>query len=227
MIPPLIVQESVQRGVGIIAITDHNASGNIESVQKAAQGTDLHIIPGIEIQTAEEVHVLCLFDELDQIRQFQKLIDASLPDQANNTDFFGEQFIVDETGEFIRREERLLLTSTNLTFDKAWKQTISMGGLFIPAHVNRKAYGLFQILGFVPSETPLEILEISTQVSSDQAHILYPSTTQYQLIQNGDAHFLDDIKAFNHVTIEKPTLAEIRLAVLNQEGRRHKIIPIV
>jgi 3',5'-nucleoside bisphosphate phosphatase len=226
MIPPLIVQETVQRGIDIIAITDHNASGNIESVQKAAQGTGLHILPGVELQTVEEVHVLCLFDELDQMREFQALIDASLPDQVNNVDFFGEQFIVDETGEFIRREERLLLASTNLTFDKAWEKTVSMGGLFIPAHVNRKAYGLFQILGFVPTETPLEILEISTQISPDRAQILFPSIAKYRLVQNGDAHFLDDIKGFNHLSIEKPTIAEIRLAVLNQDDRRHKIVPI-
>ncbi|MDP3450353.1 MAG: PHP domain-containing protein, partial [Anaerolineaceae bacterium] len=71
MIPPLIVEYALDLGINLIAITDHNASANIEAVQKAARNTPLHVLPGMEIQTREEVHSLCLFDTLEQIMQLQ------------------------------------------------------------------------------------------------------------------------------------------------------------
>ena len=113
MIPPLIVQEALTQGIRLIAITDHNATGNIGAVQKAAAGTDLIVIAGMEVQTREEVHVLCLFDTLSQAEAWQQIVDQALPAIENNPDFFGEQFVVDETGDFIRSEERLLLNSIN------------------------------------------------------------------------------------------------------------------
>jgi PHP family Zn ribbon phosphoesterase len=224
MIPPLIVQGAVERGIGLIAVTDHNATGNIEAVQAAAQGFDLVVLPGMELQTSEEVHVLCLFDTLDQVREWQSIVEKNLPDTPNNIDFFGEQFIVDETGDFVRREERLLLTSTGINIRQAWDQVTALGGLMVPAHVNRKANGLIQILGFVPADTPIEILEISSHITPGQAFSLYPQITGYPLIQDGDAHFLDDIIGVNEFTLQNPTVAEIRLAVLGQEERSHHIL---
>jgi hypothetical protein len=226
MIPPLIVQEAVQNGIDLIAITDHNSSGNIEAVQRAARGTNLHVLPGVELQTSEEVHVLCIFDELDQVYMLQKQIDAALPNQENNIDFFGEQFLVDETGDFISREDRLLLTSTELSLHEAWQITNSLGGIFIPAHVNRKAFGLFQMLGFVPPETPIEVLEISPQISLEEARTRHPSLWNFAVTQNGDAHFLEDIKGLNRLTLQSLTIKEIRLAFLNSENRYHEIIRI-
>jgi 3',5'-nucleoside bisphosphate phosphatase len=224
MIPPLIVQTAIDKGIDLLAITDHNATANIEAVQKAAKGTDLFILPGMELQTIEEVHVLCLFDTLDQVYAWQKIVDQSMPDLQNNIDFFGEQFVVDETGDFIRREDQMLLTSSTLTIQNAWEHVHQLGGLLIPAHVNRKAFGLIPVLGFVPTDIPIEILEISPNLKLDQAPILFPQTIGYSLIQNGDAHFLEDIRGVNEFSLEEPTMAEIRLAILNKEGRSHQIL---
>jgi PHP family Zn ribbon phosphoesterase len=224
MIPSLIVESATEQGIGLIAITDHNASANIEAVQAAARGADLVVLPGMELQTVEEVHVLCLFDQLDQIRAFQKMVDAALPDLPNNIEFFGEQFVVDETGEFVRREERLLLTSTNLSIRAVWERVTALSGLLIPAHVNRKANGLLPMLGFIPTDTPIEILEISTHITPAQAVITYPQLKGFPLVQDGDAHFLEDIRGLNQILVEKPTVAEIRLAVLGQEERSHILL---
>ncbi len=136
MIPPLIIKKAVDLGINLIAITDHNASENAAAVMKAAQNSDLTVFPGMELQTAEEVHVLCLFDTLDQLSELQNLVNHTLPDIPNNTEFFGEQFIVDHTGEFIRRKEQLLIHSTNLSIEAACKAVHDLDGLFIPAHVN-------------------------------------------------------------------------------------------
>src|SRR4026207_2291411 len=104
MIPPLLVQKALEKKIDLIAITDHNSSANVSAVQKAAQGTGLTVLPGMEVQSREEVHLLTLFETREGLEAWQKEVDASLPDLPNQPGFFGEQFVVDETGDFIRNE---------------------------------------------------------------------------------------------------------------------------
>src|SRR5512133_2344187 len=83
MIPPLIVESALDNCIRLIAITDHNSSANFLAVQKAAEDTSLVVLPGVELQTHEEVHTLCLFDHYSQVLQFQRIIDRSLPNIQN------------------------------------------------------------------------------------------------------------------------------------------------
>ena len=135
MIPPLIVQKALEKNIDLIAITDHNASANVEAVQKAAEGTGLTVLPGMEVQSREEVHLLTLFETLDALQAWQAEVDRSLPDLPNQPEFFGEQFVVDETGEFLRGEPRMLLTSTRFSIDEIFNRVRTLGGIVIPAHV--------------------------------------------------------------------------------------------
>ena len=224
MIPPLIVQEALDLGINLIAITDHNSSANVAAVQKAAEGTDLAVLPGMELQTREEVHALCLFDTLDQLLAWQKIVNACLPDLENRPDHFGEQFVVDETGDFIRREPRLLLISSSLSIDEAFTGVSRLGGLFIPAHVDRRANGLIANLGFVPPEIPFPALEISRRQQPDQVCEKFPQLRGYPLIQSGDVHRLSEFLGVNNLYIEEPTIKEIRLALSGLETRHHQII---
>jgi PHP family Zn ribbon phosphoesterase len=224
MLPSLIVQEAVERGIRLIAVTDHNATANVAAVQEAAEDFDLVVLPGMELQTREEVHVLCLFDTLDQAAAFQALIDLLMPDMENNPDFFGVQLVVDASGELVREETRLLLTSANISIEQAAKAATELGGIMIPAHVNRKGFGLIAMLGFVPDDLNIEALEISHHLAPDQACRLFPQIAGYPLIQNGDAHRLDDILGSTHFLIEKPEIAEIRLALSRQAGRSFQIM---
>lgn len=224
MIPPLIVQSAVECGIQLIAITDHNASENAEAVIKAAEGHELFVLPGMELQTEEEVHSLCLFDTLDQLNQLQELVDEKLPDVKNNADFFGEQFIVDETGDFIRCKEHLLITSTNLSLNEAYDFVTNLGGLFIPAHINRQAFGLIYHLGFIPTDIPWDCLEISRQISPEDAILEYPQLESIPLIQSGDVHYLSDFLGANLFSIENPSVAEIKLALKNEKNRSLTLI---
>jgi 3',5'-nucleoside bisphosphate phosphatase len=219
MIPPLIVQEVLSQGIHLIAITDHNATANIISVQKAAAGTDLIVLPGMEVQTREEVHSLCIFDTIEQAEAWQEMVDANLPNIENNPDFFGEQFIVDETGDFIRREDRLLLNSINLSIDEAAQKVTELGGLFIPAHVNRKAFGLIANLGLVPENKNIKALEISRHIKTAAAYAEYPQIKGYPLIQNGDVHFIHEFLGSSYYSLETPNLIEITHAILHENGR--------
>ena len=227
MIPPLIIQEAEAKGINLIAVSDHNSIDNIQSVMQAAQGTFVHVLPAIELQTREEIHSLCLFDHLDQIENFFSQIKSAFPIIENNVEYFGEQFVVDATGDFLRREQRLLISSSNLSLKEAWQIVNENNGLLIPAHVNRTAFGLLAILGFVPQDIPLEILEISRHITSEKAKLDYPQLSQYFLIQNGDAHLLEDIIGFNIFRVKEPTVAEIVQAIKGLNGRSYECLPLL
>lgn len=219
MIPPLIVECALDLGIRILAITDHNASANVAAVIKAAQNTPLHVFPGMELQTREEVHSLCLFDTLEQLETLQESVSRSLPSIANRPDHFGEQFVVDETGEFVRREEQLLLVSSNLSLNDSWKLVTQLGGLFIPAHVDRQTFGLLENLGLVPTDIHIEALEISRFLNPADAVHKFPQIGGYPLIQDGDVHRLDEFNGKMSLILTEPSIAEIRQAINNRSGR--------
>jgi len=217
MIPPLIVEEALTLGIRLLAITDHNASANAEAVINAAQGTELWVLPGMELQTREEVHLLCLFDTLEQLSAWQKTVDAALPDLPNNIEYFGEQFVVDEEGEFIRREERLLLNSVDISLEHAAAQVTALGGLAIPAHIDRKANGLIEVLGLIPPG--FEALEVSRHIAPQAARQKYPQIGTTPLLQSGDVHLLDGFLGAIEFELNAPSIAEIRLALRELDGR--------
>jgi PHP family Zn ribbon phosphoesterase len=218
MIPPLIVREALEKHIDIIAITDHNTTANVEAVMNAAQDTGLIVLPGMELQTLEEVHSLCIFPDLERAHEFQQIVDKALPNIANSPDFFGEQFVVDETGDFIRREERLLIISAELSISKAWELVTSLGGMFIPAHVNRKVFGLIENLGFVPQDIPLQVLEISRHLNSHQAATILPQLSGYTLIKGGDVHRLDEFLGANLFEIENPSFKALDAVFLQKNS---------
>lgn len=224
MIPPLIIQEALDQGINILGITDHNASANVEAMIAAAEGTGIHIFPGMELQTHEEVHVLCLFDTLEQLLEMQSTVDKSMPHLSNRPDYFGEQFVVDSTGDFIRREETLLLTSSTLTIKQACDLVGHLDGLLIPAHVNRKAFGLLPTLGFIPEELECkQVMEISRHIMAENAVIDYPQLQGKVLIQSGDVHRLNEFLGVNYFKLEKPSINELELAFSGIDGRVFKI----
>lgn len=219
MIPPLIVQRALEKNLDIIAITDHNSSANVHAVQKAAEGTNLTVLPGMEVQSREDVHLLTLFETLDALETWQEKVDAALPNLPNDTDYFGEQFIVDETGEFIRNEPRLLLNSTDFSIDRIFERVSALGGIVIPAHVERTSYGLFPSLGLISDEWNVLALEISRRTTPEKVAVTFPATRKYPLIQSGDVHRLDEFLGTTLFTLDSPTLMEIRLAFHNIDGR--------
>lgn len=224
MLPPLIVMKALECGIDIIAVTDHNGTANIGAVQQAAEGSGLVVLPGMEVQTREEVHSLCLFDTLDQVREWQEIVDAALPSISNRAEFFGEQLIVDKNGDYLDLEKRLLLTSVDISLTEAARMVTRLGGLLIPAHINRKVNGLLTILGIVPDDIQIEALEISRHLKPTEAAKRYPQILGYPLLQNGDAHRLDEILGLNQFKILTPSISEFRMAIQSINGRSYRIL---
>jgi PHP family Zn ribbon phosphoesterase len=219
MIPPLIVQSALEKDINLIAITDHNATANVAAVQRAAEGNDLTVLPGMEVQSREDVHLLTLFETLDDLMTWQSEVDAALPELPNQTSFFGEQFVVDETGQFIRSDPRLLSTSTGLSIDEIFERVDALGGIVIPAHVERISYGLFPTLGLISEKWHVLALEISRHTTPEKAARMFPALGRHPLIQSGDVHQLDGFLGTTVFTLVSPSLMEIRMALKGIDGR--------
>lgn len=224
MIPPLIVKRALELALGIIAITDHNSAENVAAVIKAAEGLDLTVLPGMEVQTREEVHLLCLFDSVQQALEWQEFVYAHLPPLKNNESLFGPQFVVDASGAFLRYNERFLLTSTSLSVEQVACEMKQRGALCIPAHVDRSSFSLLANLGFVPESVPFSAMEITRHTPWDTLRQRHPSLSGYSFIRSGDAHRLNEMSDSTIFSLHEPTLAEISMALRRQNGRRVKVV---
>jgi len=225
MIPPLIVKQALEQKIDLIAITDHNATANVSAVQKAAEGTKLFVLPGMEVQSREDVHLLTIFETIEELEAWQKEVDGALPDRENNSNLFGEQFVVDETGDFIRNEPRLLLTSIRFSIDEIFERVSALGGIVIPAHVERMIYGLLPTLGLISENWNVPALEISRRTTPEKAAETFPLLRNYPLIQSGDVHRLNEFLGTTVFTLASPTLQEIHLSFKNFYGRAVSIEP--
>jgi len=219
MIPPLIVRRALALGLNLIAVTDHNSAANCAAMMQAAQDTGLTVLPGMEVQTAEEVHVICLFDTVEQALTWQGIVFDHLPDQANPEAVLGAQYVVDAEGEYIRTEARLLLTSTDLPIEEVLRRVKALGGLPIPAHVDRPSFSLLANLGFVPAGLDAPALEIFRLTDPAAARARWPDLAPYPLIRSGDAHRLNEITPALKLAIAAPTTAELALALAGSNGR--------
>jgi PHP family Zn ribbon phosphoesterase len=205
MIPPLIIERAQALGLGLIAVTDHNAAGNCAAVMRAAEVTGIAVLPGMEVQTAEEVHVVCLFDTLEQVLTWQGTVFDHLPDRTNPEDVLGGQFVVDEAGDYLRTETRLLLTSTDLPLEEVVRRVRALGGLPIPAHIDRPSFSLLANLGFVPPHLDVPALEIFRRSEPAQVIAQSPDVAAYPLIRSSDAHQLSEMA--RRVRLELPLAA--------------------
>lgn len=194
MLPPLIVQRAQQLGLGLIAVTDHNCAANCSAVSQAAEGTGLRVLPGMELQTAEEVHMLCLFETLEQALTWQGIVFDHLPHLPNREDVFGGQYVVDRNGDYVRTEERRLALSCDLSLDQAVRRVLALGGLPIPSHIDRQVNSLLANLGFVPVDLAAPALEVNGRTDPDELIARQPDVARYPLVRNGDAHRLGEMR---------------------------------
>jgi PHP family Zn ribbon phosphoesterase len=225
MLPPFIVRRALALGLGLIAITDHNAAENCAAVRQAAEETGLTVLPGMEVQTREEVHVVCLFDTIEQALTWQGIVFDHLPDLPNPEAVLGAQFVVDAAGDYIRTESRLLLASTDLALSEVVRRVQALGGLAIPAHVDRPSFSLLANLGFVPPDLDVPALELFRLTDPADAIARWPDLAGWPLIRGSDAHRLSELTPAVRFKLGSPTVAELTLALTGQAGRCFSLAP--
>ncbi len=223
MLPPLIVEEALFRGINMLAVTDHNATGNVAAVMEAAQGTDLIVLPGMELQTREEVDVLCIFDTLEQTATWQSHVDERLPPLENDAEHFGPQFLVDAQGDFVGEDTRMRQMPASLGLEDAVRTVHDLGGLAIPAHIDRQVKGLLGVLGMWPGDLAADAAEVSPNIRPSQVREQFLTIPKVvPLITNSDAHFLDALGSVITIFVlaNRPFIAELRQAFRGEAGRR-------
>lgn len=194
MTPNNIVNMAALSGLGAVAISDHNTVGNVRAAQKVGEAVGVKVIAGMEIETAEEVHILTLYPNIEAAEFAAKEVYKHLPDIKNRPDIFGEQVFMDEDDNITGYEEKLLISPTSLSIEEVFKLVKEAGGLFIPAHVDRHSYSVLTNLGFIPPELDIKNIEISTAVNDIPAYLDNRADLKnYGVFQNSDAHYLDKI----------------------------------
>lgn len=218
---PDIVQKVREAGLDIIAIADHNICDNFPAVHACAAGEPL-VLPAIEVQTQEDVHVLTVFPDHGVASAFQAWLWERMPQVKNDPDVFGDQVVVDENNDIVRMEEILLIQGAGYDVDTIVEKGHEMGAIVVLAHVDRPAFAYPAVLGPFAADYPADAFELSRRLNSEQAgewRERYPGRT---FIRSSDAHSLDALSRANctKMYLESPTFEEIKLALAGRDGRR-------
>lgn len=193
MTPANITGMAALKGLDVIAVTDHNSCKNCPAVMKAAEEYGIIAIPGMEINTSEEVHAVCLFPELGAAMDFDKYVYDKLLKFKNRPDIFGKQQIYNENDEICGEVKELLISSTEISFDSLWSLVRSYNGIMFPAHIDKNANSIISNLGFIPPDSCFKTAEIKDLKKLHELKRSNPYLEQCRIISNSDAHYLENI----------------------------------
>jgi 3',5'-nucleoside bisphosphate phosphatase len=193
MSPRAIVERALELGLQLIAVTDHNSMANAFYAADIGARLGLPVLCGMEAQTREDVHLLCLFEDRRMAGAFADRVYGHLPDMENNPDYFGDQVVVDGEENVVRFEPRLLMNGLDLSLGEVVELTRAHGGVVIPSHVESSCFGLLPALGLLPPELEGCPLEISYCTPPERALAEFPALKGRRLLTNSDAHYLADM----------------------------------
>ena len=220
MSPPAIVEAALAADLDMIAVCDHNAAGNARAVAEAAGGR-LAVIAGMEVTTAEEVHVVGLFPTVAAAANAADEVRATLPaTDADYTRFFGEQYLMSADGTVYGHEPHALATATSLSLDGAVGLIKRFGGLVVAAHVDRPTFGVITQLGFFPYEAGFDGVELSRHAPPGSPAAVATAEYGLPVVRSSDSHYLEDVGCVaTGFTLAAPTFAELALAFKRRQGR--------
>ena len=196
MTPPNIANMAALLGLDLIAVTDHNSCRNAGAVMAAAEkmGLPLRVLAGMEVTTAEEVHVVCLFPALEAAQAAGEEVEAALLPVKNKPEIFGHQWILGPGEERLGELETLLINATSLSSDDMPAFARRYGGVAFPAHIDRSSNSVFANLGYFPDYLDFAFAEVWRPEAffRDGAH--GDIRGRYTILKNSDAHYLDKMK---------------------------------
>ena len=193
MTPANIVGMALVNGLNVVALTDHNTSKNCPAFFAQARMHGIVPIAGMELTTAEDIHVVCLFRELADAMRVDMFVDEHKVPFKNDPEVFGHQYIIDENDEIAGEEEYLLINATDLTIEDAFREVISRGGVCYPAHIDRTSNGMVAVLGTFPEEPRFTAYELNSADSLAEYEERFPIIKSLPRAVSSDAHYLWDI----------------------------------
>jgi PHP family Zn ribbon phosphoesterase len=220
MSPAAIVQTAKERGLHLIGIADHNSTLNALVVKRLAAKEGIAVLTGVEVTTVEEVHCLAFFEHESQLLDFQQYLEGKILRIANPDGQLGDQPVVDVEENIVAMIPYWLTAALQSGISAIQQKIFALNGMFIPAHINRPANGLFAQLGFIPPDLQFDALEFTGRTTAQAVRAAYHLGPELTLISNSDAHFPEHIGASHSVFYMKDcSFAEIHKALRQQEGR--------
>lgn len=208
MTPNNIVNMSLLKGLDVIALTDHNTMKNCPSILELAEASGLLVIPGMEIQTREDVHIVALFPNIEAAASVEALLDEHRLMLAHKPEKFGQQLIMNAKDEIIEEYPITLLASIDIGVDQLICMVSDRGGVVFPAHINKQANSVLGNLGFLPEDWPIGAVEIFKAEENKELAEQYAQ--QYKILNNSDAHYLQEIsESVNSIDIPALTVDEV------------------
>lgn len=221
MLPTAIIKQAKEKNLDLIGICDHNSAENVQAVKRAGQRQGVQVLGGMEICSSEEVHILAFFNNDDTLLKMQNIIYENLFGE-NSVDYFGEQLIVDEKDRVAGSNSKLLIGSTRLGVDKIVALVHELGGLAVASHIDRNSFSIIAQLGFIPKELPLDALELSWRVESNEVDNY--ESYGLPLVRSSDSHSLSDVgKVSTKFLLNAPSFSEVAMAFHGVEGRELNI----
>ncbi|MCX8117694.1 MAG: PHP domain-containing protein [Desulfobacterota bacterium] len=220
MRPQAVVDRALEVGLDMIAICDHNSAENLLAFIEVGQKHGMAVLPGMEVTSREEIHLLTLLNRPEDCLLLQDWIYHHLPGE-NDPELFGPQILVDETSEAIGLTEKMLIGATLLSFEEIARFVKGLDGVTIASHIDRQAFSVIGQLGFIPEGAPLDGLEVSSRIPLEEARHRFRIYRQYPFVTFSDAHRLDEIgRGSTLFLLGERTSAEIRMALHAEGGRK-------
>lgn len=203
MTPANIAGTATLAGLNIVALTDHNTVKNCPSFFKAAKKYGIIAIAGMELTTSEDIHIVCLFEELNDALAFGDVVEKHRSLVKNRPQIFGRQQILDEKDNLLGEEENLLINATNISIEDVSDLVASFNGICYPAHIDRESNGIVAVLGSFPENHNFNCYELYDQKMSDEYETRFPHLKNKLKLIGSDAHYLWDIRdAQNFIDID-------------------------
>lgn len=221
MSPVKIIEAAARKGLDIIGITDHNTTRHCAILKKIARRQGIFVLQGAEVTTREEVHCLSFFEDADLLKSFQEFLDENLPDIQNDPLKFGYQVQVDENDIVVYEENKLLHNALNKSLEEIESYVHEVGGIFIPAHVDRMKNSIFSQLGIFPPDLRTDAIEVSKRTTVEAFRAQHPELASRKVVRSSDAHYLEDIgTCCTRFEMETVSFNEIRMTLAGINGRK-------
>ena len=220
MSPRNIAAQAGKRGIKLLAICDHNSAENVAAVMKAAEANDVTVLPGMEVCSREEIHVLAIFEDLASVLNLQSIVYEHLAGK-NDPDAFGLQVISNESDEVTGFQDRLLIGAVDLAVDEIVDTIHELRGIAVASHIDRESFSVISQLGFIPKMLKFDALELSSNIGDEEARRRFVAYGDNTFMRNSDAHDLEDLgKNTSEYMLDHPSFQEIRKALGNLDGRQ-------
>ncbi|GBD99989.1 PHP domain protein [bacterium BMS3Abin07] len=225
MTPKRIISRAVEKQLDIIAVSDHNSAEHVHVTMELGSKHNIAVLPAMEISSAEEVHMLAFFDSIDDCLKVHEDVSASMSNIPSYSHDETSQPVVNVKEEILYFNPLPLINAADIPVEKLVGIIHRNNGLAVASHIDREVFGIISQLGFIPEGLPLDAVEVSWRVKSEEEAQRFIAGQEYPIVSFSDAHHIVDIgRRITEFYIEKPAIKGIRMCLRSEAGRKLTVL---